>query len=201
MSDADRFADPGATMYGMSTHFVVHCPRCNGKAHVMQTLDTGWRLTCTSCFHVEKPGHWYGDITAYVSVKCRECYQPLTRSASVDGTWPKLKLICDTCGDECEYAASLTKHRTKDGLMCDSEFGLPLWLQKQWRQHLFWALHYEHLDLLENFVRAKLRERGIGPENRMSKNSSLIGRLPAFIKEAKNRDEILHLIEELRNKV
>ncbi|MBL0008619.1 MAG: hypothetical protein IPP25_15980 [Saprospiraceae bacterium] len=197
MSDQDRFADPGTILAELATHFIVHCPKCNGKALINPHEDT-WRLTCTSCFHVEKPGHWYGSMTAYVSVKCRECRNLLTRTASVDGQWKKMKMKCDQCGDECEYEAHLSKHAIHHGLMTDPVFGLPLWLQKNVGDDLFWAYHYDHLSLLEQYVRAKLRERGI--DNKGSKNSLMFSRLPAFITKAGNREEMLKLIGELQVK-
>jgi len=197
MSDQDRFSDPGTILSELATHFVVHCPKCNGKALINPHEDT-WRLTCTSCFHVDKPGHWYGSMTAYVSVKCRECRNLLTRTASVDGQWKKLKMKCEQCGDECEYEAHLSKHAIHHGLMTDPVFGLPLWLQKNVGDDLFWAYHYDHLSLLEQYVRAKLRERGI--DNKSSKNSLMFSRLPAFITKAGNREEILKLIRELQGK-
>ncbi len=197
MSDPNRFADTGDSLHDMATHFVVHCPKCEGKA-LVQPYEDSWRLTCTSCFHVERPGHWYGHMTAYLSVKCRECRNPITRHAIVNGQWSKLKVKCDQCGDECEYEAQITRHRIKDGLMCDPIFGLTLWLHKTFGDDVFWAYHYEHLELLEKYVRAKLRERGI--DNKGSKNSLMFSRLPEFIKRAGNREEILALIKSLQIK-
>ena len=197
MSDQDRFADPGTILSQLATHFIVHCPKCNGKALINPQEDT-WRLTCTACFYVEKPGHWYGSMTAYVSVKCRECRNLLTRSASVDGQWKKLKIKCDQCGDECEYEAHLSKHAMHNGLMTDPVYGLPLWLQKAVGDDLFWVYHYDHLSLVEQYVRAKLRERGI--DNKGSKNSLMFSRLPTFITKAGNREEMLKLILDLQLK-
>jgi hypothetical protein len=71
-------------------------------------------------------------------------------------------------------------------------------LQKPVGDDLFWAYHYDHLELLEQYVRAKLRERGVG--NKGSKNSLIFSRLPGFIKSAKNREGILKLIHELQVK-
>ncbi len=197
MSDQERFADPGTILSELATHFIVHCPKCNGKALINPHEDT-FRLTCTSCFHVEKPGHWYGSMTAYVSVKCRECRNLLTRTAAVDGQWKKLKMKCDQCGDECEYEAHLSKQSLHNGLMTDPLFGLPLWLQKTVGDDLFWAYHYDHLSLLEQYVKAKLRERGV--DNKGSKNSLMFSRLPTFITRAGNREEMLKLINELQVK-
>ena len=194
MSDPMRFADTGATLHDYATHFVVHCPKCGGKA-LIQPYQESWRLTCTNCHFVEKSGHWYGSITAYVNVKCRECRQQLTRTAKVSGEWKKLMMKCDHCGDEFEYDAHLTHHPTHEGWMCDRVLGLKLWLQDNFRDDVFWAYNYEHLEILELYVRAKLRERGI--HNRGSKNSLMFSRLPDFIKKAKNREEILKLIHTL----
>ena len=199
MNDDSRSADTGVTLTDLATHFIVHCPKCQGKATVLPYKDS-WRLTCSKCFHVELSGHWYGSMTAYVSVKCRECHHLLTRRTEVDGQWKKLKMKCENCGDECEYEASLSRHCMHDGLMCDTVFGLPLWLQKEFRDELFWAFNYEHLEMLEDYVKAKLRERGISPRNTIRKNSSMMSRLPEFIKSAKNRNEILKLIAELQVK-
>ncbi|MGB4847867.1 MAG: hypothetical protein WBP41_08115 [Saprospiraceae bacterium] len=193
----ERFEDPGVSLYQLATHFIVHCPKCDGKAQVLPFNDS-WKLTCSKCFHVELPGHWYGALTAYVSVKCRECNQPISRSAEVSGEWAKLKLKCNECGDECEYEAKISRHYMHHGLMCDNVFGLPLWLQREFRSDLFWAFNYEHLNLLDQYVSAKLRERGI--DNKGSKNSLMFSRLPTFITSAKNRGEILKLIDEMQKK-
>jgi hypothetical protein len=82
--------------------------------------------------------------------------------------------------------------------MCDPIYGLNLWLQKSFGDDLFWAYHDEHLSLLEQYVKAKLRERGI--DVRGSKNSLMFSRLPTFITKAGNREEILKLIKELQDK-
>ena len=82
--------------------------------------------------------------------------------------------------------------------MCDPVFGLPLWLQKTFGENLFWAYNTKHLDLLEQYVGAKLRERGIN--NKGTKNSLMFSRLPEFIKIAKNREAILKIIHGLQVK-
>lgn len=195
----ERFADKGDALSDLATHFIVHCPKCEVKAMVDPYRDT-WRLKCTNCFHVEEPGQWYGSATAYASVKCRECNEPIRRSTDFNGRWNKIKLKCDNCGDECEYDAHVTYHHMHNGLMCDSIFGLPLWLQKEFHDDLFWAFNYEHLQLLEKFIKAKHRERGIEPRNTIRKNSSMVSRLPEFIQRANNREELLKVIDILKSK-
>lgn len=207
MNDLQRFADTGTELGDFATHFVVHCPKCTGKAHVNPVggnfpkhgnfQGVEWRLVCTACFHVEKPGRWYGAATAFVSVKCRECNASLQRSAPWDGQWQKLAMHCNECGDDCEYEAHISKHFFHEGRKTDLVFGLPLWLQKEFRDDLFWAYNYEHLGLLRQYIAAKLRERGIDPRNSIRKNSAMLSRLPEFMKKAANRDGLLKLIEHL----
>jgi hypothetical protein len=192
----DRYSDPGIALFDLATHFVVECPKCSGKAFI-KTREEGYQLVCTTCFHTELPGHWYGAATAYVSVKCRECHQPLQRSAPWNGLWKKLAMHCVHCGDDCEYEAHITRHTRHNGLMTDSVFGLPLWLQTTFRGDLFWAFHYEHLDILKQYIAAKHRERGITPRNTLKKNSAMLSRLPDFITRAGNREVLLKMIMEL----
>lgn len=199
MNAEDRFADTGAVLSDYATHFIVHCPKCNGKTLIALVNET-WKLTCTSCHHVEIAGHWYGALTAYASVKCRDCNTSLQRSAPSDGKWKKILLKCDQCGDECEYEAHFTKHPLNHGLMTDPVFGLPLWLQQQFRDEIFWSYNNDHIEMLAEFIGAKLRERGISPRSTIRKNSSMISRLPGFISKAKNRTELLKLIKGLQLK-
>ena len=194
----ERFADPGISTHELATHFVVHCPKCDSKAHVGPAPQH--RLLCTKCFHNEMPGHWYGAVTAYVSVKCRECHAPIRHSAPWNGQWKKLGTICGECGDKCEYEAQITRHPVSNGLITDRIFGLPLWLQRSFRDEILWAYNYEHLDMIRQYVSAKLRERGITPLNKISKNRSMLARLPQFIKKAGNREALLRCISEMEGK-
>lgn len=197
MSDPNRFTDTGASLQDYATHFVVHCPICNGKA-LIRPHEASWRLTCTQCHHVEMQGHWYGTTTAYVKVKCRECGEVLTRSAEVSGQWSKLMMKCPSCSDTCEYEAHITHHQMHDGWMCDRIFGLRLWLQDTFGHDLFWAYNYEHLEIIEQYVQARLRERKL--DHKGSRNSLMFSRLPGFITKAGNRERVLKFISELQVK-
>ena len=87
----------------------------------------------------------------------------------------------------------------------DGYFGLPLWLQTPCCGKILWAYNREHLDFLESYVKAGLRESfplkvyEIGRV--MWRNKSLASRLPTWMKRAKNRDEVLRGIERLRRKI
>lgn len=74
----------------------------------------------------------------------------------------------------------------------DPYFGLPLWLQAPCCGNVLWAYNAEHLDLLERYVGARLRERGREPE------MTMLAKLPQWIKSANNRDQVLKTIRKLR---
>ncbi|UMP03150.1 TFIIB-type zinc ribbon-containing protein [Amycolatopsis sp. EV170708-02-1] len=77
----------------------------------------------------------------------------------------------------------------------DPYFREPLWLRADCcGGNTLWAFHERHLDLLERFVAAKLRERGLGDRPGMT----LVARLPAWMTAAKHRDEVLRTIAKLR---
>lgn len=101
------------------------------------------------------------------------------------------KLVCSNCGSTREWS----EHQIKVGADCDFYFRLPVWLRAACCGETLWAYNREHLEMLERFVGAKLRERTIKGRN------SFLSKLPQWIKSAKNRDEILKAIERMRQKI
>ncbi len=81
------------------------------------------------------------------------------------------------------------------GSNVDWYFKLPLWLEISCGGELLWAYNLEHLEMLEKYVAAKLRERT------KKGRSSFLSKLPKWIKSAKNRDEILKAIQKLKGKL
>ncbi|GCE31181.1 hypothetical protein KDA_66650 [Dictyobacter alpinus] len=78
----------------------------------------------------------------------------------------------------------------------DWYFGLPLWLQIPCCGNILWAFNEEHLRFLERYVMAEQRLKfSAGGQIR---NTTMASRLPAWIKSAKNRDEILKGIARLK---
>jgi hypothetical protein len=69
-------------------------------------------------------------------------------------------------------------------------------LQTGTRHGLLWAYNPEHLSEIRRFVAAGLRERA--PWYDTGQKMTLVARLPAWIKSAKNRDEVLRAIDRLR---
>ncbi|WP_320069890.1 hypothetical protein [Micromonospora sp. RTGN7] len=58
---------------------------------------------------------------------------------------------------------------------------------------MLWAYNAEHLNVLEAYVSAHLRERG---HNMTS--MTMLERLPKWAKDAKHRDEVFRAISRLR---
>ncbi|WP_261988787.1 MULTISPECIES: hypothetical protein [unclassified Streptomyces] len=82
------------------------------------------------------------------------------------------------------------------GSPVDPYFQRPVWLQASCCGNVLWAYNTRHLDLLEAYAQAKLRERG---ELAPWAPTSLVERLPTWLKTAKNRTEILRAIKRLRS--
>ena len=77
----------------------------------------------------------------------------------------------------------------------DPYFGVPLWLQLETRHGWLWAYNLEHLNLIRRFVQASLRERA--PWYDTGQKMTLVARLPLWIKQARNRDEVLRTINRI----
>jgi hypothetical protein len=108
------------------------------------------------------------------------------------------RLTCPSCG----LADRWTMPRSANGRFGfypefggpdDPYFGFPLWLATDCRGHVLWAYNLEHLDLLESYVSARLRERGS-----VTGSMSLVERLPAWIKDGSHRHDVLSGIRRLR---
>lgn len=97
---------------------------------------------------------------------------------------------------ECGYFKDETVGSAVVGGPVDPYFRRPLWLQASCCGHVLWAYNVRHLDLLEAYVAAKLRERG---DLVAWAPASLVERLPTWLKTAKNRAEVLRTIGRLRS--
>lgn len=90
---------------------------------------------------------------------------------------------------DAKTAEHAREYDTVDGT--DARFRVPLWLRTDCAGHLLWANNVLHLDYLESYVAAALRERSPGP-------ATLQWYLPSWMKHAKNREETLRAITRLR---
>jgi hypothetical protein len=75
----------------------------------------------------------------------------------------------------------------------DPYFARPLWLQTRCAGRVLWAYDEEHVALLSAYVGARLREHGAA-----ASLQAMIPRLPAWMKRAENRPDVLAGLERLR---
>jgi hypothetical protein len=102
---------------------------------------------------------------------------------------------CSSCNHRSESTSgALTLGRDAR----DPYLRLPLCLQTRTRHGVLFAFNARHLDWIEAFVAAGLRERrrGDGMANR-----SIASRLPAWVKAGKNREAVLRAIGRLRRRL
>jgi hypothetical protein len=82
----------------------------------------------------------------------------------------------------------------------DPVFGLPLWLATPCCGEVLWAFNARHLEALEAYGLARLRERRRDADHGWS-NATFTSRLPKWIKSAKNRDEVEKALRHLKGRL
>ena len=135
----------------------------------------------------------FGDEFLVVCPKCKlsaKVMPPETNSEKLNiKLFAPRRVVCLNCA----FTNSWSGKTVSIGGKFDWYFNLPLWLEISCCSETLWAYNYKHLEFIENYVAAKLRERT------PNKNKSLASRLPTWIKSAKNRGEILKAIAKLKD--
>ncbi|SFJ80810.1 hypothetical protein [Streptomyces pini] len=107
------------------------------------------------------------------------------------------RLVCRACAlSRTRGGGGPVFHRSPAGTARDPYFGAPLLLQTRTRHGLLWAYNLRHLDLIERYVRASLRERAHWYD--IGTGKTLVASLPVWIKRGRNRDEILRAVRRAR---
>lgn len=108
-----------------------------------------------------------------------------------------MKVTCPHCQVVANYqprnVAYILKAETNE-LAADPLFNLPLWYQCNVKGNSFWAYNRQHLADIKEYVNSQLRER------QTPYFSTMVERLPTFIKLAKNRIAILKGIDNMEKK-
>lgn len=108
------------------------------------------------------------------------------------------RLVCAHCGLTKDREAYAYPPQDRDAWYDQLE----LWLQTPCCGETLWAYNADHLAFLEQYVAAPLRERTHPDGSTLSRtgarNSTLASRLPAWIKRAKHRDDVLKGLGKLR---
>ena len=106
------------------------------------------------------------------------------------------RFSCTACGSSKKWS----EKKIERWYTVDDYFHYPLWLQTSCCGETLWAYNLWHLEFIEAFVRAKLRERKPNELYGWS-NKSLFSRLPKWIPSGKNREEIIKAIAKIRKSV
>jgi hypothetical protein len=136
-------------------------------------------------------------------VACPQCSACATsrrkeeRPAPANWFCPR-RLTCSRCSYVRDWAQREIGRGWYKAL--DDYFELPLWLQTPTCGEVLWAYNERHIEFLEAFVGARLRER-VRDEKDGWSNGSLASRLPAWMKSGKNRDEVLRGLVRLRTRL
>ncbi|MGW7055108.1 hypothetical protein [Streptomyces sp. NPDC054887] len=149
-------------------------------------------------------GEWLARFTSRILVVCPRCggqalVVPLPRLAARKNFGELLfqprRLTCAGCGAVAEWTAAQRGSGLVGAVPGGTEdpfFRRPLWLQTRCAGRILWAYDDEHVDALAAYVGARLRERHASPTRGM------FARLPAWMKSAGNRHEVLAGLATLR---
>lgn len=198
-----RATDPGVRLFQLLAVRWVHCPRCDGSARIADR-----RLVCLRCSYVEggpKPNrrrlHEVMLEKNRPIGERRQCgapirnYGPPVRAGTAETLLAHVK--CRTCGHVGRYPAvpiePLDVARAHAALRAfrRSPGGVP-YLRRCIGAHTLVVHNLAHLDALEEWLGAKLRERG------PVAGLTMMARLPRWMKAASARPEVLKALADMR---
>lgn len=136
----------------------------------------------------------FGDEFLVVCPRCSSGCKVIPTDATTGkaaGLFAERKASCLQCG----FSKICDPQSVGVGQECDSYFGFPLWLQVSCCGQTLWAYNARHLEWLQNYVQDKHRKQI------PNVNKSMASRLPAWMKDAKNRDDVLRCIERLKSRL
>ena len=126
-----------------------------------------------------------------VWVVCPSCTKKAI--ATVNFETKTARLFCTHCGHNKETTTALQKNAAIE-TAANQYFQAQLWLQAAFKNDLFWAYNDKHLDYLERYISATIRE------HKDRSGFTLLEKLPKFYHEAKNREGLLKVIAKLKMK-
>lgn len=182
--DTQRFHDDGRTLATFHDCILVECPLCHHCAQVVP-LDTTLgvygkprRVTCHYCAYTRT---WPTVASTSRQQWGKEATHAGQRRQVSTETWAAL----------AQYGA-----KQPYGVLCDPFFSLPLYLQTECLGERLWAYNVEHLNVLESFIAAPLRE--MPRKKQTHPPMSMVQKLPRWMILAEHREAVLKGIERLR---
>lgn len=195
-----RYSGPPTFRQSYMNEFVVECPRCKHEAIVIVDRPfwrEGGKLSCGNCMHSEKAI----DLVRFRAVVKRHCDNC---GREFETVIPNQRQKVHSITIPCPHCEATRTYEPKNeeyqvgyltiGQAADPIFGLPLWFQADFKGDLFWAYNRSHLNEIKSYVTSKLRER------QTTTHTTMVERLPKFIKYSKNRESIIKLIDRLERK-
>jgi hypothetical protein len=140
------------------------------------------------------PGSTLWRFTREILVVCPACDGTATVRRESDWPFGDRRLTCPECAHTAKWTLR-TPHYPEPTGPVEPWFGRPLRLRAPFRGHVLWAYNLEHLDLLEGYLAAGLRIRGTTGD---CQEQTMMARLPAWLKSAGNRDDVVRTIRRLR---
>lgn len=198
-----RFSDRHRPVYSPDS-VLVECPGCGEMARVglpkgpVDCCCGGWHdrsplsLTCLACGHSARgPEGVWGRVEMVASGRCGRCGGTVHHSR-VGPFRARLAVPCPACSAVSDLPTRPVSRR----ISVEGEYrGFPLWLRTEVVGHMLWAFDGGHLDRIEEYVAASLRER------MPNRNGSFASRLPGWLKQAKHRDAVLTACARLRARI
>lgn len=187
-----RHLDDGHGLWRYADRVAVHCHRCGAPGWVLQTGTTAARFRCLGCSTALEAGcgcarcgqgDWVGPVAYSGRRPCGYCgHQWVTAGGTRKVASPPLKVMpasCAQCGRSSDVAVSVTRYSGAE--MIDPHLGMPLRLVEKTAAGVVWAYNEAHLQALQDYAMAPLRERaGVS-------NGSMFSRLPQWMKLARHR--------------
>ncbi len=175
---------------------LVICPNCGEDAMVKNVGS--YKQASLECPHcsLRKSGNELVVYKAHIKLYCPFCAHTIRYEQGKLKEKPKnITVQCDECDVSFQVQPKIEKYLDsygkETGLTHDPVFGCPYYFQEDFKGKLFWAKNREHLLEMESYVSSGLRT--------LPYRMRMVERLPTFIKEAKNREAILKILQKWKN--
>lgn len=190
-----RASDPGLRLGQLGRVTWVHCPECDGPAR-----HTRMGVRCLACGYMTVPvlralSYRWATI-GLTDPRCVHCRLPLPNpvrpTAREHGGKLLVRVKCPHCAKTVDYPGRLAFPPEPQASAMPRM--LALFLTVQVGGNTLWVDNLAHLDALENYLGARVRERG------PVRGKTMMTMLPAWMKSAANRPKIIRGLRLLREK-